>query len=210
MNFNRIAPFYDFLGRLIFGRRLLQAQYHFLAAIPEGAEILVLGGGTGAFLTALDEDGVKIDFVEPSAAMMERAQRRFRRPVEDAEVFIPIRFIEGTHEQIPLKQYDAVITFFVFDVLGSEALHAMIAAAGQHLKPGGCWLVADFMENEKTAWHHRMAIKLMYLFFGLIAGVKGWRIPDYSAVLAQHGMKLEHYHEITPHFISTAVWRKVS
>jgi ubiquinone/menaquinone biosynthesis C-methylase UbiE len=52
-NFDFIAPYYDFLSKLIFGKRLRIAQTSLLSKIPRHQRILLVGGGTGWILPEL-------------------------------------------------------------------------------------------------------------------------------------------------------------
>jgi tRNA (cmo5U34)-methyltransferase len=49
--FDRLAPFYDSLARLIIGKGIKQSQLHFLNHLRgQNQGVLVLGGGTGWIL----------------------------------------------------------------------------------------------------------------------------------------------------------------
>jgi tRNA (cmo5U34)-methyltransferase len=48
--FDRLAPFYDSLARLIIGKGIKQSQLHFLNHLRDKTKLLVLGGGTGWIL----------------------------------------------------------------------------------------------------------------------------------------------------------------
>ena len=47
--FNSIAPVYDALATLVFGRSIRNAQLCFLGDIGYRGKVLILGGGTGWF-----------------------------------------------------------------------------------------------------------------------------------------------------------------
>jgi tRNA (cmo5U34)-methyltransferase len=80
-SFNTIAPFYDFLVRLVFQQRLQEAQESLLVQIPEKGRVLILGGGTGWVLTRLLElkPEVSIVYVEVSEKMLALSQQRWQR-----------------------------------------------------------------------------------------------------------------------------------
>ena len=52
MSFDRVAPYYDRLARLVFGGSIRRAQRHFLSQVPAAARVLLVGGAPGGcFLT---------------------------------------------------------------------------------------------------------------------------------------------------------------
>ncbi|HEY9047693.1 MAG TPA: class I SAM-dependent methyltransferase, partial [Ohtaekwangia sp.] len=53
MSFDSIAPVYDMLSRIVFGRSMVKSQRHFLKYIPAEASVLILGGGTGWIIQEL-------------------------------------------------------------------------------------------------------------------------------------------------------------
>ena len=66
-NFNTIAPVYDFLAKMVFGRSLERAQAAFLSDLETKvkAKVLIVGGGTGKVLELLPEGlDLQIDYVE--------------------------------------------------------------------------------------------------------------------------------------------------
>src|SRR5687767_498288 len=87
-DFNFIAPVYDALAQLVYGKAQRRAQAHFLSMIPAGSSVLILGGGSGWILPELLRQSrpARVLFLEPSAQMMQRAKRRFPQLSARAEV----------------------------------------------------------------------------------------------------------------------------
>ena len=52
-NYNNIAWIYDWLAKVVFGRKQELASRAFLRIIPNDAKILVIGGGTGKIINYL-------------------------------------------------------------------------------------------------------------------------------------------------------------
>ncbi|MEQ9414469.1 MAG: class I SAM-dependent methyltransferase, partial [Cyclobacteriaceae bacterium] len=105
--FDKIAPFYDSLARFAFGKSLRSAQECNLESIVDCSDVLVLGGGTGKFLTKLlaQHTGCKVWYVEASQKMVDQAKSHLS--YTDRVVFI-----HGTLENVPEQKFDAVITHF--------------------------------------------------------------------------------------------------
>ena len=73
-NFDSIAPFYDFLVKLVFGKKIWEAQRTHLNEIPENGSVLILGGGPGRILESLPAN-INVTYLELSSKMIERAKR---------------------------------------------------------------------------------------------------------------------------------------
>ena len=77
-SFDRVAPIYDTLARIVFGRSIILAQLFYLKEIPVNARVLILGGGTGKVAHALLQlnNTCQIVYVEASVAMLEKTRSR--------------------------------------------------------------------------------------------------------------------------------------
>lgn len=183
-NFNFIAPFYDSLARLVFGKSITQAELTFLSEIAQGDQVLILGGGTGKILTALDNLNrqMQITYIDKSPKMIELSQRR--RPFKN----LSVQYICGDHTQIPNKKYDVVITQFFLDVFDRLNLEVVVDSLYRSLKMDGYWIYADFIKNDIT--RHKLLIKLMHLFFRLTANLQSMQLLDHQMILKDHGLKI--------------------
>ena len=79
-NFNFIAPFYNFLQRLIFGNHLQKAQSFFLNEIKPSSTVLIIGGGSGEIISSIFQVSIpeKVVFVEQSSKMIELAKPKVK------------------------------------------------------------------------------------------------------------------------------------
>ncbi len=140
MTFDLVAPFYDLLARLAFGRSLIRAQQWGIDQVRSGSRVLVLGGGTGATVPdLLARQPAHILFVEASAVMLAKARQR-------TPPLAPIEFIVGTEAALAHHhQVDYIVLPFVLDVYPIETLLAhMLPTLLQHLRPDGQLIVTDF------------------------------------------------------------------
>lgn len=205
-NFNRIAPVYDSLSRIVFGRRLQRAQTLFLDQIPgadasgTGASVLVLGGGTGEILTAIfaKQPGCHVLFLEPSARMVSQATRRVLRLTGPAG----ITFRVGDEKTLQAdERFDTIITPFVLDLFTNETLQThLIPCLQKTLKPGGIWLVTDFVNT--SVWWQRALLWAMIHFFRLTAGIETRQLVNWQQTLRNGGL--------TRHAQQSTVWGMVS
>ncbi|GAA4369569.1 hypothetical protein GCM10023185_43320 [Hymenobacter saemangeumensis] len=187
-DFNRVAWFYDALARVVFGNAQRRAQEAALEHLPPGApHVLVLGGGSGWVLGQVlrRRPAATVLYLEASLAMLTRAQALLQRefPHQQAQV----EFCHGTERALPSEGlFDAVVTFFVLDCLTPPAFATALPRLHAALRPGGCWLLADFSPPHKW-WQHRL-LQAMYLFFQVTARLKAKALPPYEQALAELGL----------------------
>ena len=96
--FDVIAPVYDGLATMVFGRAIRKAELHYLSEVREGSKVLVVGGGTGRLLADLLKinPNCQIWYVEASEAMVRIARSNIRK-LPNANV----HFIHGTQTELP-------------------------------------------------------------------------------------------------------------
>lgn len=213
-SFQRIAPIYDLLAKLIFGNAIDQAQKQYFSLLPEKSTILFIGGGSGRVLTELIKivQPERITYVEASSNMLKQAQQRLLSLQKYKAYDIEMTFIHGTEHDIPtLNQYDVLMTFFLFDIYPTQEAKKLAQKLSQHLKPSGIWLFADFCETGtgfKLHWK-KVLLKLMYKFFSLVSNVQNQSLPDYQAIFKEtHYFPVEEryfYHN----FIISTIYRKL-
>lgn len=173
--FNTIAPYYDRLAKIIFGNAIVKAQADNLDLISANANVLVLGGGTGKWLGELLQiNGTcRIWYIEASSIMLAEA-------VKINSGWDRIEFIHGTHEDIPVIDFDVVITHFFVDMFSKGQLSLLTEGLIKKMNSGGLWLVADFV-NQKL-WH-RLFLKLMYFCFRVVGAIELKSLVNWDEVI---------------------------
>ena len=180
--FDAVAPVYDGLSRIVFGRRLERAQAVWLAQVSAGASVLVLGGGTGSLLgPLLARMPGRVLFVEASGQMLARARRRIRRE----SLAERVDFQQGTEQTIQTgDQFDVILLPFVLDLFTETTIRAyMLPKLLSVLRAGGSVLITDFVRSGRS-WQHGL-IRVMIGFFRLTARIEAHRLPDWQALLAE-------------------------
>lgn len=170
----------------------------FLNRIPHGAEILILGGGTGWLLEKISDQhkSCKILYVDISKEMVKKAMLRKTKD--------EVQFIQGTAENIPKeRKFDVIITNFYLDLFSDKSLVAVLERIREHTKTSSGWLVADFIET--TLWH-RWMLKLMYLFFRIVCNIECSHLPKWKAALRVNGWKEIEVQLRFNGFINTSFW----
>ena len=187
MSFDRIAPYYDVLARLIFGRTLEQAQRTFVDQIPPAASVLIVGGGTGWVLEA--------------TLVNSRPRRMIRRAKPGS-----VEFRVGDETTLsPDERFDVLMTPFVLDLFTEQTLTThLLPRLTAALKPGGQWLVTDFMPT--GVWWQRVLLWAMIRFFRLTAGIEARHLADWPRLLAEAGLVQQERQVFVRGMVSADVW----
>ena len=203
-NFDSVARFYDGLGKLIFGNAMRRAQTVYLPDIVPGANVLVLGGGTGWLLSELSaiNPTCKVWYIDASAKMIELSKETTRNSAHE------IAFIHGTEDSIPVGiTFDAVITNFYLDLFTRDSCIGVIRKIRPAIRANGIWLVSDFVN---TTWWHGVMLGVMYRFFKLTCDIEGRSLPAWKKLLRENAIIEGKSHEFFGGFIKSAVFRLIS
>lgn len=181
-NYNKIANWYDAIAYGVFGKSILEAQLEFIPKIPPQSTILILGGGTGAFLEYLDRNvaGCSIHFIDNSEKMIAQAKRR---NVKHNQISFALNLPKEK------KRYDVVITNFFLDQFSDQTLTNMVQKIQADLSPTSLWLISEFVPP--TNWRQQFLLKIMYLFFRRLTAIEAKQLPDWQKAINQYGFKLD-------------------
>jgi tRNA (cmo5U34)-methyltransferase len=199
-DFDSVAFIYDHLAKLIFGGSIIESQKYFLNKIPERANILILGGGTGRILKELFKirNDVTVCYIEASAKMIARAKEK---SINDDRV----QFILGTESDIPPEsQYDLIITNFYLDLFSGESLQIVIRKIKKSLAPHARWIVTDFDDDR---WWQKAMLKAMYFFFRLTCNIEGKKLPEWEKELQVIGAAQIDTRKFYRGFIVTSIFQ---
>jgi ubiquinone/menaquinone biosynthesis C-methylase UbiE len=196
--FDRLAPRYDALARIVIGIGIRKSQLHFLNHLTSKNKLLILGGGTGWILPFILETNpaLQIDYIDVSPKMIALAKGK----VKDSRV----RFIVGTEENIPDKDYDCVITNFYLDLFDDAKLQSIVLHIKNFLQPGTSWIATDFV-NEK--WWHKSLLTAMYQFFRITTGLQTLKLPFWEQGLRLAGGAQLEIKKYSRGFIKSTVLR---
>lgn len=203
-DFNRIAPVYDALKRLVFGQALERAQTVFLDRIPPGASVLIVGGGTGLLLEPLfiTNPQNRIVYLEASARMLTRASRR----ILNHQLPGTVEFRLGDETTLQSgERFDVVITPFVLDLFTEETLQTrLLPRLRRALKPGGQWLVTDFVPP--VGYGQKILIQSMIRFFRLTANIEACTLADWQKLMTETGLQRRERQSQVNGLVSAEVW----
>lgn len=191
MNCDWLAPYYESLEHLSFGRFLEERRFAFLEKTQPSERTLECGGGDGRFLARLlsVNHKVQVDFVDSSSKMTELAERRVSRM---GSVYRErVRFFIGDVREFEphTAGYDLIVTHFFLDCFDDKELAEVVARLASWRKADSRWVVSDFCEGQGMIgqlWT-RAVIRSLYAAFLFSTGLRVKRLPDYRAILAQEG-----------------------
>jgi hypothetical protein len=201
-DFDRIARHYDSLGRFVFGKNIADCQTYFLSVIPDSSNILILGGGSGWILNAIDEKtkGCCIWYVELSQRMIDLAK--------SCNQSSNVIFIRGDEGSIPEEVvFDVIITNFFLDLFDEDQLKKTVQGILPSTRDNTIWLVSDFVNRK--AWH-RVMIWIMYRFFMLTTDLETSSLPGWEALLYSMGFKESQSKYFYGSFIKSVVYKRDS
>lgn len=202
MSFDSIAPVYDSLSRMVYGKSIVAAQKHFLKYIPDDSSVLIVGGGTGWIIDAIFavNKTCSIVYLEASQKMLQKAQSRL-----DIKDQLRVKFL--LQSEMPSEgSYDVIITNFFLDLFPPHILVSTLHQLKDRMKHDGCWIVTDFVDEGKF-WQ-RLLLQLMYWFFRRVSKIEATTLPPWSLLLAEGGMQKVEEKHFYAGFIATAIYQK--
>lgn len=183
-NYNRVAWFYDWLAKRVFGNKLENAKVAHLESLKPGDRILIVGGGSGSILSSLArlEIELQVDFIEISQSMMRRAKRA-------ATGSNLVRFYQSDIRAFkPNLRYDVVFTNFFFDQFNEEDCLNYLSHIKTLCKSGCRLIYADFTPPERIK--DKLINGLMYRFFRLTIRLGKVQLINHRAIFLREGFTL--------------------
>ena len=205
--YDAIAPIYDALAKLFIGKALRRSQVYFLHHIPQGAKVLIAGGGTGWILeeiTTIYQQGLCIDYVDISANMILLAKKRNKGNNKVNFIHQSVLYFSTD------TTYDVIITPFVLDNFEDETAQKVFRLLHQTLKQNGLWLYTDFQMTNQQAYWQKVVLFIMYSFFRVAANIEATKLPDVASQFDTYHYRLIKNKIFLHQFISTAVYKKLN
>ncbi len=200
-DFNYIAGFYRTLKRLVFSRSLQRAEQFYLDRIPADARVLVIGGGDGEILNAIQDPGknLQVDYVEASSRMVGLAKK------QKAAAGVSFHCTDIRNYEVR-QPYQVLITPFFLDCFTDAELEVLMPELTRMVEPGGIWLFTDFMRS--PILRYRLLTKFMYLFFRVVAGIRAGELPDFDRHFARTGLQMIRSTSWKHGYIESRMYRK--
>ena len=185
--FDKIAPAYVHLERILFDSRLQAMRCAFLNRVTQAKKVLLVGEGPGSFLAELlktNQEGF-VTVVEPSARMISLARSRVKEKDLDR-----VSFLRSTLEVADLsRSYDAACTICFWDCFTEAKIRNLFPKMSRCIKNGGKWLNVDFCEPKNCSpISHFLLLRFLYGFFDLATGIGAMRVVDVEPIANSNGL----------------------
>ena len=206
-NFDRLARSYRWLEYLSLGPLLERTRNHHISALAACTHALVLGDGDGRFTARLlaSHPTIRVHAVDASAAMLAELCRRTPRSTDNR-----LRTTHADARQIlSSRDINLIVTHFFLDCFDQPDVDALIPRLASGLPSGTLWLVSDFrIPPGALGPPARAYIRVLYLGFRMLTGLRTIRLPDHEAPLARAGFRRIALSRRLFGMLTTELWRK--
>jgi SAM-dependent methyltransferase len=207
-NFDRVAQPYRWMEFVSFGRSLERCRCRFLPRLAGCRNALVLGDGDGRFLARLLAANplLRADAVDSSAAMLRLLERRAYIATGDGVARLRTCHVNAL-DFIPKHNYDLIVTHFFLDCLTEPELEELVRRLGPYAEAGALWLVSDFhIPAGRMRWPARILVRLLYLAFRLLTGLRTSKLPDHARALSRAGFTRIAAHFSLAGLLTSELW----
>lgn len=214
MNFDLVAPHYDWMEAVTAGGLLQRARTSWLDELAGCRRLLSVGEGHGKFAAAFAErfPCTELTCVEASPRMLARARRRLAETRRGAGGSASVRWINAAMPvwAPPAGSFDAIATCFFLDCFPPDDLRDLIANLAAGATREATWLVVDFAVplSGPMRWRALAMHAVMYGFFRLAAGLPARRLTSPDELLSAQGFQLTARREFSWGLVRADVWRR--
>lgn len=217
-NFDRVARIYRWAEYLSLGPFLHQTRTHFLSQLPalqqalrvECREALVLGDGDGRFLATLLAQQTQLHAlaIDTSRSMLALLRRRCI-PYGDRLRTQQTSALDLFDHLNPNFRADLIVTHFFLDCLTQPEVDRLAHHLAAHTSPGALWMHSDFAipSHRLLAPLAALYVRLLYLAFRILTGLRVTRLPDPHSALAAAGFQRIARHSLLCGLLYTEVWQ---
>lgn len=186
--FDRLAKPYRWIEYFTFGHSLERCRFALLPLTHNARQALLLGDGDGRYAKRLLNmaPAVHITAIDASAAMLHALQMRCCQP--DRLTTHCSSLGNGSFPVLAGGQFDLVVSHFFLDCFTETEVKHIAQQVVPRLAPHAQWIVSEFYIPR--GWMHlaaRVIVRMLYVAFHLLTGLRAQRLPDHRRVLQQQG-----------------------
>jgi ubiquinone/menaquinone biosynthesis C-methylase UbiE len=191
-NYDSVAPIYDALAGVAFGGSIGRAQLSLMPLLSDVRNCLIIGGGTGWFLTALlkQAPNARVLYIEKSPRMMRYSRELLQREMPECESRVDFRLDTDESLNESDGDFDLIVTNFFFSNFHTDTGARIAARLNERLATFGRWLFVDFEPPKQRfmRWYTTFVFRLMFLFFNIFSRIEARRLPDYERIFGGLGL----------------------
>jgi ubiquinone/menaquinone biosynthesis C-methylase UbiE len=210
MGFDRLAPHYEWMERVLAGGKLQRMRMAWLSELY-GDRVLLAGEGHGRFLVPLSQHlpEARITCLDASAGMLAVARRRLERLHPAA-----LERVEWIQADLPapgLGEFDLIVTNFFLDCFDGAQLADVMDCLAAACAPGGHWLVCDFAvpSHPVARVAAEAALGLMYCFFRVVTRLPARSLESPFPLMEARGFQQTRIREELFGFLTSQLWRRL-
>lgn len=207
--FERLAPVYPLLERLVYGKRLRSGRLACLPELCNRQNLLLLGEGNGRFLRHLLEQNpsARVTVVEISQRMIASARRKL-----DANQRARVQWHcqSALDATFAADSFDAVVTHYFFDLFAPAEQTQILHHGLRALRSGGIWQDTEFLpaaDTRLTDLRNRALLALSYRFLALFCDFPARTLHCPSVLFHGAGLLLAQ-ERIHRGQIAARIWQK--
>jgi SAM-dependent methyltransferase len=207
--FDRVARIYRWMEYATFGRSLERCREYYLPQMCECRSALVVGDGDGRFVARLLAANREVcaDAVDSSGAMLRLLERRVEPVSRGAGERLRTHQADALRFS-PSRSYDLIATHFFLDCLSQAEVNELCARVAAHVERQGVWVVSEFrIPRGAMYWPSRILVRLLYLAFRMLTGLRVRELPDHAAALAAAGFMRTARRLSLGGLLSSELWR---
>ncbi|MDP4664145.1 MAG: class I SAM-dependent methyltransferase [Salibacteraceae bacterium] len=205
--FNLLAPIYDGVVFLFFGKAFSQLQQQLFSDLASAEKCLIVGGGSGEVLENAIAQNLASHYyyAELSDGMIEKTKNRISRLNHSSS-------IEFSNDWTSWKEqsFDVIILPFVLDCYAETELQPLLAKLVSCLSPKGKILFIDFNQEADFGYQAHFAkagfITLLYAFFNIATGISAKKLPAFNQLFIAQGLIAERRILIKKGWIQAVCW----
>jgi SAM-dependent methyltransferase len=205
-DFDRIARAYRWLEYLSLGNLLERTRFALLdaGALDGCTHALILGDGDGRFTARLlrRNSMVRVTAVDASARMLQLLRQRCATAADRVDTQQ-----RDARKFVPADGVDLIATHFFLDCLSQPEVDELVKRLSLQLEVGGHWVVSEFRVPEGwLKWPAAALVRLLYLAFRMLTGLRVTHLPDHSSALRRAGLACIEAKHLLGGVLVTELW----
>jgi len=175
--YSLVAPYYDFLAKLVFGNDLKDLKTCFVKNLAQH-KILIIGGGDGLDYQNFQSD-LTGEYWELSESMLRKAKKNLGQS--------QLTFHLGKFKANPANQFDEIWLHFVLDTFSDEEIAPFLAEIKKSFRQNSKIYLVDFFKPQSSV--HRVIHATMLAFFRILTQHQRKDVPDYDFAFRKAGFQ---------------------